>query len=153
MSESKPTFYDDHYWAEGEGQLLWNMRKMLAFIMKISGPDTPAPFLTAMHKGDSDDTWVGWYASWNENADTSLYIEYEGTAFCVYVMDFDKTKPLGKSTNMRFWYNFGDDTSEDSNEWSDLNKAVLDAKEWLRENHEALLARSGDTLDQEFNIH
>lgn len=155
-SESVPaTFYDREYWAEGDGQLLWNMRKMLAFIMEISTPKTPAPFLTTMHKGDYDESWIGWYASWNEGGDSALYLEYEGAAFCVYAMDIVKDVD-GKFTksDMRFWYNFGDtDPKEKVNSWEELGDAVADAKAWLKEHSGLLAAQKENNLKSEFNIH
>jgi hypothetical protein len=146
--EVKPIgFYDDAYWLEGEGQLLWNMRKLLAFITEVSGPETPPPFLTTMHKGDDDPTWVGWYASWNETSNNSLYLEYEGTAFCIYAIDATNKKSV-----MKFWYNFGDTSDKNSNSWDELEDAVVAARAWLQDNHANLATNKNSSLRQEFNI-
>ena len=150
-TKSKPNFYDSSYWAGGQGQVLWNMRKLLAFIMRISNPDTPPPFLTAMHKSDYDETWTGWYASWNEGSKGKgqLYLEYEENEFCVYAFD--------GNLNYEFWYYFGvpdeDKTETDKeNDWSDLDKAVADAKRWL-EDHREELKKPDFILQREFNIY
>ena len=147
-SEKKPiSFYDGAYWLEGDGQLLWNMRKLLAFIMEVSGPETPPPFLSTMHKSDDDPTWVGWYASWNEPYNNSLYLEYEGTAFCVYAID-----ATNKKSTMQFWYNFGDTSDENTNSWDELEDAVTSARAWLLDHHTDLVKNKNPSLRQEFNI-
>jgi len=151
----KPNFYDSKYWEHGQGQLLWNLRKLQAFIMEVSSEDTPCPFLSVLHKSDYDDTWMGWYASWNESGDSSLTLEYEGTEFSIHVMDVEKDEngKYGK-VETRFWYNFGGDTSEDeNNEWSDMGNAIRDTRAWLVEHREVLKLPERMQIDREFNIY
>lgn len=141
MSNEKPVkkFYDDKYWQEngGSGQQLWSMRKLLTFIMEISNPDTPTPFLTVQMKTDKEDdanNWNGWLAEWNEHGGTSLTIEWEQESFVVY--SFHK-KEDGKF-DFKFYYQFGTTDPEDHG-WENLNDAVVACREWLLENKELLL--------------
>ena len=150
-------FYDSTYWQSGAGELLWNARKIQAFILAISTPSTPLPFFTAIPYSDIGDKWEGWIAEWNfgEKERTSLVIEAEGKEFCVYASHFIPDDDGSHKYVTDFWYNFGSsETDEDNSSWDLFDDAVKDAKEWLETNKLALVAetRTGNPLHRLFNI-
>jgi hypothetical protein len=138
-------FYDAEYWKKGDGRLLWNMRKMLAFIMEVSNEDTPSPFLTSLHGDESGSAakWEGWYASWNEGSrgEGSLALEWNGSDFFVYAFD--------KDTEYEFWYEFD---AADDNSWVAFPEAVSKAKDWLGRNKDILPKTEYDSLTHVFNL-
>lgn len=139
MTEKR--FYQSEYWQSGEGQLLWNLRKLQSFIITICDEDTPQPFLTVMHDSDFRPTkWVAWSASWmDKNNNKSLELEYDGDSFSVWSFE---------DLEMGFYYDFNDEDG-----WDDFDKAVADAKKWLRDNRSVLDDRTQlQKLRKEFDL-
>jgi hypothetical protein len=142
--DSPEKFYDSEYWKQSSGQFLWNMRKMLAFIMEISNPETPAPFLTVLHgdEAGSMEKWEGWFANWGgEIGQGDLNLEWNKSNFLVYSFD--------KSSEYEFWYEF-DATEPES--WVNFDEAIDKSKDWLVRNKNMLTDKKKDSLRSVFNL-
>jgi hypothetical protein len=142
----KNRFYDSDYWHSGEGQLLWALRRIQAFINEATkGVDVPAPWLTVHHKSDYDTQWVGWYACWQTRNNGQLEIEYEDGCFSVWAFTED--------IEYVFYYAFydeqlrGEDRDLDAvpandpegSPWSKLGEALEQSRAWLKDNQKNLV--------------
>jgi hypothetical protein len=131
---NKEKFYDTAYWQGGEGQLLWNLRKLHVFIAAITNPAAPEPFITVIMKSDEDKgpgNWEGWIAEWGSVTSDygTLNIEYTGKDFSVYAFD--------KDLNFAFYHSLVPELNPKEKEdkiltQETLRDALHDAKEWLK---------------------
>lgn len=143
LEEAEPvkSFYETDYWQKGAGQLLWNLRKVTAFINAISDSDTPHPFLTVIpydsYGPETAENWVGWWAAWNDGGEESLYVEAEGESFTVSALG--RVDKDGKRDVQHLFYHQMGNDEEGNHGWGLFDEALADAKQWLINNKHILV--------------
>lgn len=120
-------FYDNEYWQDGEGQRLWNVRKVSAVLNAMTPEGFTPPDLT----WDAHDGGTTIYAEWNtpEKAYSCLQVEAEGSELWIFAFD--------PESNYVFCYAFGLKPSEEGyTPWDKLEEAIAAGRNWLEERRE-----------------
>lgn len=154
-------FYEGAYWKSPEGRHIWEVRKLMAFILEISNEDTPYPFMTPLSndtmKTPSFDDYYGWHVTWSTKSGQELTIEFESDTFFVYAFENEYENDIFKDLKYSFWHSLSanPDSADEEEKLltsESLAAAKADAKAWLLEHREELKGKEG-ALDRLFNIY